>query len=268
MKLPRRVLALIGAGSLAAFALVAVGSPSATATSFGYQNLNNFQKAHVSGLLAQELGSSAAPRSVTPVRPNPTTPQQPGPYGCPASQGDNIKVNQNCLNLTDPDLQGRGQAQNETWIAADPNNPAHLVASYNDYRRGDGTCGVSYSLNGGKTWADTTTPERVHPRRLRRHGPGVLAGRRRHLGRLGHQGQRLPVLPGVQPRRRHLAEPRPVQRVLRVPLHRHRRCVVQLPRPSGGHAQRHRRRRQLPAGQAADDRRQPRRAAGSPTGST
>ena len=159
MKLPRRVLALIGAGSLAAFALVAVGSPSATATSFGYQNLNNFQKAHVSGLLAQELGSSAAPRSVSPVRPNPTTPQQPGPYGCPASQGDNIKVNQNCLNLTDPDLQGRGQAQNETWIAADPNNPAHLVASYNDYRRGDGTCGVSYSLDGGKTWADTTTPD-------------------------------------------------------------------------------------------------------------
>jgi len=40
----------------------------------------------------------------------------------------------------------------------DPNNSQHLVGSYNDYRRGDGTCGVSYSLNGGKTWADTTTP--------------------------------------------------------------------------------------------------------------
>jgi hypothetical protein len=43
-------------------------------------------------------------------------------------------------------------------VAADPNNPAHLVSSYNDYRRGDGTCGVSYSLNGGRTWADATTP--------------------------------------------------------------------------------------------------------------
>jgi hypothetical protein len=158
MKLPRRVPALIGAGSLAAFALVAVGSPSATATQFGYQNLNKIQKAHVSGLLAAELGAGTASRSVSPVGPNLTTPQQPSLHGCPATQGDNVKVNQNCLNLTDPDLQGRGQAQNETWIAADPNNSQHLVASYNDYRRGDGTCGVSYSLNGGKTWADTTTP--------------------------------------------------------------------------------------------------------------
>src|SRR4029079_11756497 len=30
--------------------------------------------------------------------------------------------------------------------------------SYNDYRRGDGTCGVSYSLDAGKSWADSTTP--------------------------------------------------------------------------------------------------------------
>ena len=44
------------------------------------------------------------------------------------------------------------------WMAVDPRNANHLVASYNDYRRGDGTCGVSYSLDGGKSWADSTTP--------------------------------------------------------------------------------------------------------------
>ena len=105
-----------------------------------------------------ELGPVAGPRPATPMRAGAATPQVPGPNGCPATRGTNIKVNVNCLNQTDSDLQGRGQAQNEPWIAVDPNNPAHLVASYNDYRRGDGTCGVSYSINGGRTWADTTTP--------------------------------------------------------------------------------------------------------------
>ncbi len=52
--------------------------------------------------------------------------------GCPANRGANVRVNQNCLNLTDPDLQGRGQAQNETAIAQDPNDPSRIVASQND----------------------------------------------------------------------------------------------------------------------------------------
>lgn len=78
--------------------------------------------------------------------------------GCPSNNGANVKVNQNCLNVSDADLQGRSQAQNETAIAVDPGNPQHLVATYNDYRRGDGTCGASYSLDGGSSWSDTTTP--------------------------------------------------------------------------------------------------------------
>ena len=64
----------------------------------------------------------------------------------------------NCLNISDPDLQGRGQANNEESIAQDPNNTRHLVASDNNYIRGDGTCGSHYSLDGGKTWADATVP--------------------------------------------------------------------------------------------------------------
>jgi hypothetical protein len=78
--------------------------------------------------------------------------------GCSTTIGSNAKVNQNCLNISDPSFQGRGQAQNEPSIAADAFNTNHVVASYNDYRRGDGTCGVSYSLDGGQTWQDSTTP--------------------------------------------------------------------------------------------------------------
>ncbi len=78
--------------------------------------------------------------------------------GCPRNLGNNIKVNQNCLNISDANLQGRGQSQNETAIAQDPNNPNHIVASFNDYRRGDGNCYGAYSLNGGQQWTDTTIP--------------------------------------------------------------------------------------------------------------
>ena len=89
----------------------------------------------------------------------------PGAYfptqddGCPNHiGGSNIKVNQNCQNLSDANYAGRAQAENETSIAQDPFNQKHIIASYNDYRRGDGGCYGSYSLDGGSTWADTTVP--------------------------------------------------------------------------------------------------------------
>jgi hypothetical protein len=56
--------------------------------------------------------------------------------GCLWEPWRHIKVNQNCLNISDPDLAGRGQAQNETWVAVNPNNPKQLVATYNDYPPG------------------------------------------------------------------------------------------------------------------------------------
>lgn len=77
---------------------------------------------------------------------------------CGERIGANVKVNQNCLNLSDTDLQGRGQANNETTIAQDPYHPNHLVAGDNDYRHGDGTCGAAYSLDGGQHWQDATIP--------------------------------------------------------------------------------------------------------------
>jgi hypothetical protein len=77
---------------------------------------------------------------------------------CSQTKGQDVKVNQNCLNLTDPDLQGRGQANNEPSISVDPFDSRHLVASDNNYIRGDGTCGAHFSLDGGRSWADSTIP--------------------------------------------------------------------------------------------------------------
>ncbi|MGO4597749.1 hypothetical protein [Terrabacter sp. 2RAF25] len=155
-----RWLATVGAVAVAAGSLLTLGSTASSAQPFGFQSLNSVQKRHVSGLLSSELdvGNAARLRGAGPVRGTPRVPQQPGPNGCKAARGSNLKVNANCLNLTDADLSGRGQAQNETWIAVDPQDSSRVVASYNDYRRGDGTCGVSYSSNAGRTWADSTTP--------------------------------------------------------------------------------------------------------------
>jgi hypothetical protein len=112
-------------------------------------------RARISGMADLALTSEA--RSATPrgVRQNNLFARGDE---CSLRRAGNVKVNQNCLNVTDPDLQGRGQAQNETAIAVDPNDKRHIVASYNDYRRGDGTCGVSYSLDGGGSWNDATVP--------------------------------------------------------------------------------------------------------------
>lgn len=146
----RHALNLFAAGVLV-LAMTSLAAPPATAHAFGYDNLKPWQKRLASGALTDALADqSAARRALTGFKA--ATPD------CDGRRGDNVKVNQNCANLTDPDLAGRAQAQNETWISANPNNPKQIVSSYNDYRRGDGTCGVSYSADGGSSWADATTP--------------------------------------------------------------------------------------------------------------
>lgn len=140
----------------AIFALHAASSPTTVkANSFNYAQLSNLQKRLLSGFASSELTTSSATTNGTLGLRNyqPTSDD-----GCPLSRGNNIKVNQNCLNLSDANLQGRAQANNETSIAADPNNPNHIVASYNDYRRGDGNCYGAFSLDGGQHWTDTTIP--------------------------------------------------------------------------------------------------------------
>jgi hypothetical protein len=183
---------------LAVSALAITGAASVHARGFSYQSLTPIQKKLVSGAFQQALGPITNPSAPSRLAPatnasscgnsegggdepdeadscppdnfSSAAPSGGGPgggdqnfiasgsSGCDEHQGDNVKVNQNCQNISDADLAGRGQAQNETAIAVDPNNPDHVVASQNDYRRGDGNCYGAYSLDGGHSWTDSTIP--------------------------------------------------------------------------------------------------------------
>ena len=149
----RKLLLLLPAGALVLGTTQLAGLTHATAQPFCYDKLTPAQKRHVSGLLATELGGVARPATAARQSFSPASAQP-----CGGRIGGNVKVSQNCLNVSDPDLQGRAQAQNETWASANPANARDIIASYNDYRRGDGTCGVSYSTDGGSNWADATAP--------------------------------------------------------------------------------------------------------------
>jgi hypothetical protein len=155
------VLALAALGLGVVFAGVGSSTSSVTraqAGSLGIDDeLNAEQERLLSGFAAFELGKSGNDNQGDSAN-KPDTYFPKGSQDCINNFSSNIKVNQNCLNLSDPDLQGRGQAQNEESIKIDPNNTNHVVASYNDYRRGDGTCGVSWSTDSGRTWNDSTVP--------------------------------------------------------------------------------------------------------------
>jgi hypothetical protein len=153
----RTTIAFLATGTLVAASLNVLTASTATAAPFGYNQLNSIQKRLVSGLLASELNGADAAQ-LRGKAPSAAKRVGATSAACTNQFGSNIKVNQNCLNISDADLAGRAQSQNETWVAVDPNNANHVLASYNDYRRGDGTCGVSYSLDAGKSWADSTTP--------------------------------------------------------------------------------------------------------------
>ena len=89
----------------------------------------------------------------------------------------------------------------------------------------------------------------------------VLAGRRRHVGRLGHPGQRVPVLPGVQPRHRGIAATRtsPARSIVFRSTGNGGASFNFPGRPVATRAPTPPATGDVPAGQAADDRRQPRR---------
>ena len=120
--------------------------------------MNDVQEKILSGYASFTLGANAENNHNGGTQHSKATYFPRGSDACPNNQSSNIKVNQNCLNLSDPDLQGRGQAQNEMSTEVNPNNTNQVIYSYNDYRRGDGTCGVSYSRDGGRTWNDSTVP--------------------------------------------------------------------------------------------------------------
>jgi hypothetical protein len=122
-----------------------------------YDQLSKVQKRLLSGGTTLALQPDSASSSDPSFNPT-YIPRGNGDKGCQDNVASNIKVNANCLNITDPDLAGRGQSNNETSIAYDPNNPKVMVASANDYRRGDGSCYTSYTGDGGRTWQDSTPP--------------------------------------------------------------------------------------------------------------
>jgi hypothetical protein len=132
-------LAAAAAVALAALPIAAgVGSSRAQAAGISYDQLSKVQQRLLSGAsaLALQDASSGSASSTNPTY----TPRGNGDKGCQDIISSNVKVNANCLNITDPDLAGRGQANNETSIAYDPNNPNIMIGSANDYRRGDGGC--------------------------------------------------------------------------------------------------------------------------------
>jgi hypothetical protein len=154
---------LVGLVTTIALIVPNIGTTGAQASV--YDKLTKTQKRLLSGFASAELtrqqASSVRVRHFTPVTAAPVggvSYYPKGNDGCREHLGSNVKVNQNCLNLTDPDLQGRGQAQNETGIAQNPNNPGHILATWNDYRRGDSNCIGAYSLDNGGTWNDVLPP--------------------------------------------------------------------------------------------------------------
>jgi hypothetical protein len=176
-------VACIGVVGVACFLLLQ--SHASARVHMNYSHLNKIQKRIISETLASAIGpqsNGVQPHITVPISDDGggpdgapfTPPKSFGPLGggtggtinyfpssqgnCSANLGGNLKVNQNCLNLTDPDLQGRGQANNEPSISVDPFNSQQLVASDNNYIRGDGTCGSYFSQNGGRTWSNTTIP--------------------------------------------------------------------------------------------------------------
>ena len=148
----------LAALALAAGALTGFGPGHQTAQAEGLEVLTPLQQRLVSGVARQVLEeqSGLAPDARS-LRPD-AAGQGTTVNGCPVNRSGNVRVNQDCLNLTDPDLQGRGQAQNETAIAQDPNDPSRMVAAANDYRRGDSACYTYYSSDGGRDWQDSTPP--------------------------------------------------------------------------------------------------------------
>jgi hypothetical protein len=87
------------------------------------------QQRLLSGTAREALQASAAARATPLAVP---ALNRTDATGCPENRGSNVRVNQECQNLTDPDLAGRGEAQNETAVAQDPTDASNLVAAAND----------------------------------------------------------------------------------------------------------------------------------------
>ena len=151
MWIQRRVLvAAVSAGVLAVGLGPTVSTSPAGAAPFNVKHLNKIQSRLISGELLATLGgkgvrtnlvpgggdedqdhgadgaANTPPDSIGPSVGQGDLPANLAPTGtgeCSQRLGSNVKVNQNCLNVSDPDLQGRGQANNESVDLAGPVRP-------------------------------------------------------------------------------------------------------------------------------------------------
>ena len=147
----RRYLA--AAAAVATLVPLAVGLGSTPAGAAKHGPLYD----HVSGVVSVDP-NLATSRARISSRPTSVPPASLGGIACPDHSGTNDRVNQECTNQTTPTLRGRGTSQNETAAAVNPTDPKNILASQNDYRRGDANCGVDWSTDGGKRWGSTTAP--------------------------------------------------------------------------------------------------------------
>ncbi|MFL5967625.1 MAG: sialidase family protein [Gaiellaceae bacterium] len=147
--------AMVAMASALALAVGPTYTRHDVAQGFDPTKLPEIEERLLSGFASLELG---IPNSNTNEGGQPSSYNPRGNDQCPNNIASNIKVNQNCLNISNPSLAGRGQAQNETSIAINKQNTNQLVGSQNDYRRGDGNCYAGYSTDSGRTWNDSTIP--------------------------------------------------------------------------------------------------------------
>ena len=145
--------------ALAAVLAIAVGiapsafhgqRASAAVSGITLPGLNRIQQRILSGFALFEDNIGVPPHSASATVHAAAKTAGPAVSLCPSNIRSNVVVNQNCLNISDPALQGRGQAENETTIAENPSNPRQIVGGFNDYRRGDGNCYGAFSGNGGR----------------------------------------------------------------------------------------------------------------------
>jgi hypothetical protein len=157
LRFPRSLTLIALLGLLLVPLGLSANTPAAHA--FDYSKLKPIQRRILSGFADLEVNPSSPLRAAagtSSARAAGTS--GPATNPCPANLGSNIRVNQDCQNIANSDLEGRSQAQNETAIAADPLNPSHVVALFNNYQRGDGDCIGAYSVDGGTTWQNTYLP--------------------------------------------------------------------------------------------------------------
>ena len=162
------VLSAVVAGGLLGYAVIPQQA-NASPQHMRFDDLTKTQKRLMSGFASAEVdqarGALAKKAPVAPQRYSGKAGGSSGNFyfpsgsrGCSYTLGHNVNMDTDCQNVSDPDLAGRGQAQNETYISEDHFRPGNLVGSSNDYRRGDGGCFGYYSLDNGRTFQDVPIP--------------------------------------------------------------------------------------------------------------